>query len=261
MIAAAGNYTQRHTKGDVTLLHTEAMEHGEMSLCNRVTSPFDNMRKVFRHSIILPVVALYLYIAGSAPFLGQWDSFDYLKQIVSHQLSPLGFGRPVFIGYNILLWESARRIFHLEPLKVEDVVMIGTILLGVLGILLFQELARRFLSPPASRMAALAMAISPMYAVYSGFIMTEIPMLVALMSSALLLLKSNRRYPVLADALGGIFFGMAIGIREQAITMSATFLWILCCRRDARKRVHSILLFGAAAASAVLSPILWSCFL
>ena len=52
------------------------------------------MKKIFRHSIILPVIALYLYAADSAPFLGQWDSFDYLKQIVSHQLSPLGFGSP-----------------------------------------------------------------------------------------------------------------------------------------------------------------------
>ena len=31
-----------NTNGDVTLLRTEAMEHGEISLRNRVTSPFDD---------------------------------------------------------------------------------------------------------------------------------------------------------------------------------------------------------------------------
>jgi hypothetical protein len=219
------------------------------------------MQKIFRHSIILPVAALYLYVAGSAPFLGQWDSFDYLKQIVSHTLSPLGFGRPVYLGYNILLWESTKRVFHLEPLRVEGVVMIGTVLLGVFGVLLFRALAGRFLSPPASRMAALAFAISPMYAVYSGFIMTEVPMLVALMSSALLLLKTGRRHPALTDAYSGILFGMAIGIREQAITMSAAFLWILFSRRESKKPVHSILLFGGAAVTAALLPVLWIYFL
>ena len=55
---------------------------------------------------VLPILAFYLYLAGSAPYLGQWDSFDYLKQIVTHQFSALGIGRPVFVGYNILLWES-----------------------------------------------------------------------------------------------------------------------------------------------------------
>jgi hypothetical protein len=220
-----------------------------------------NMRKIFRHSFILPGVAFYLCLAGSAPFLGQWDSFDYLKQIVSHQLSPLGFGRPGYLAYNILLWESTKRVLHLEPLKVEGVVMIGTVLLGVLGVLLFRRLARCFLSPPASRMAALAFALSPVYAVYSGFIMTEVPMLVALMSSALILLKPNRRHPALSAALSGVSFGMAIGIREQALTMGAAFLWLLCSRREAGKRVHAILVFGGAAAAVVLLPVLGFYFL
>ncbi len=218
-------------------------------------------QKIFRRSIILPAMALYLYAAGSAPFLGQWDSFDYLKQIVSHRLSPLGFGRPVYLGYNILLWESTKRILHLEPLKVEGVVMMGTILLGVLGVLLFRKLAGCFLSPPASRMATLAFAISPIYAAYSGSIMTEVPMLVALMSSALFLLKPNCRRPATSVALGGIFFGMAAGIREQALTMGAAFLWILCSRRETGKRVHSILLFGGATAAVVLLPVFLFYFL
>src|SRR5512136_1130851 len=99
------------------------------------------MQKTPRQLFILPVIALYIYLAGSAPFLGQWDSFDYLKQIVSHQLSALGIGRPVYLGYNILLWESLRKIFHLQPLRVEIVAMAGTIVFGALGVLFFLRLA------------------------------------------------------------------------------------------------------------------------
>ena len=213
--------------------------------------------KRLQHGITLPIIALYLYLAGSAPFLGQWDSYDYLKQIVSHQLSPLGFGRPVFLGYNILLWESARRIFHFGPLKVEVVAMAGTVLLGVLGVLLFRALAGQFLSPPASRMAALAFAISPIYAVYSGFIMTEVPMLVALMGSALILCKSARRCPGWGAVGGGILFGMAFGMREQALTLGAACLWVIWSKgQTGRFRFRSVLLFSSMALAAVFAPVL-----
>ena len=69
--------------------------------------------------------------------MGQWDSFDYLKQIVTHQFSDLGIGRPVFIGYNIILWEFVSKVFRLSALEVESVVVIEIVLLGGAGVSLF----------------------------------------------------------------------------------------------------------------------------
>jgi hypothetical protein len=213
------------------------------------------MQKTPRQLFILPAIAFYFYLAGSAPFLGQWDSFDYLKQIVSHQLSALGIGRPVYVAYNILLWEASRRVFHLQPLQVEMVAMWTTILLGALGVLFFLRLALRMLPSPAGKMAALALAVSPVYAIYSGYIMTEVPMLVALFAAALLLWKSSERHPLLTDVAAGILFGFAVGIREQALTLGAAFLWIIFSRRkEMAHRLRSTLLFGAASAIVILSP-------
>ena len=215
------------------------------------------MAKILRASIVLPILAFYLYLAGSAPFLGQWDSFDYLKQICTHQLSALGIGRPVYLGYNIALWESARRIFHLDLLQVETVVMIGTVLLGVLGIVLFQRLADRLLSPETSRMATLALALSPVYAIYSGFVMTEVPMLVLLLAAALVLWRPGDRDRLLCDTAGGALFGLAVGVREQALTMGAAFLWILWCRRaEGFARFRSMIRFCVAAGVVILAPAL-----
>jgi hypothetical protein len=215
------------------------------------------MQKFFRSSIILPTLAFYLYLAGSAPFPGQWDGYDYLKQIVSHNLSALGFGRPAYIGYNILLWESMKRFFHLEPMKVEIVVSMGTVLLGVVGVLLFRQLARQFLSPSASRMAAMAFAVAPMYAIYSGLVMTEVPMLVALVGAALVLWQGKDRFPLLSTIWSGILFGIAVGIREQALSMGIAFLWILWIRpTEGASRLRSILLFGSASGAAILAPLL-----
>ena len=213
------------------------------------------MLRLHRYPVLLTAIASYLYLAGSAPFLGQWDSYDYLKQIVTNRFSDLGFGRPVYLGCSILLWESMKRIFHLEPLQVEVVAMTATIVCGAAGVLIFERLSREYLSPAAGRMAALALAISPMYAVYSGYIMTEVPMLVVLMASALVLVKQNGRRPALSDIFGGILFGAAIGIREQALTMAPALLWVILSRnRNQGTRLRSFVLFGSAAGMAVLLP-------
>jgi hypothetical protein len=215
------------------------------------------MPKPLSNRIVLPILAFYLYLAGSAPYIGQWDSFDYLKQIVTHRLSALGFGRPVFIGYNILIWESMRRLFRLNPIQVEIVAMAATVLLGVAGIVLFERLARRLLPSQTSQMAVLALVLSPIYAIYSGFVMTEVPMLVALLASALAIWKPGARDSAWRDLAGGIFLGLAAGIREQALTLVPAFLWILWIgRSDLRSRIKSMLCFGAAAAVSAVGPVL-----
>jgi 4-amino-4-deoxy-L-arabinose transferase-like glycosyltransferase len=218
------------------------------------------MKKILRSCLILPIVSFYLYLTGCAPFLGQWDSFDYLKQIASHHLSDLGIGRPVYLGYNILLWESLRSIFRLQLLHLEFVIMAGTILLGVIGAILFQRLSCRILPKPAATMAALVFAISPVYAIYSGFIMTEVPMLVALLAAALIMWQPEGRNTWWSDIAGGIFFGLAVGIREQALTLGAAYLWILFARGGSN-RFRSALRFFLAAAVVTLAPaIAWYFF-
>ncbi len=203
------------------------------------------------------VVACLLYTAGRAPFFGQWDSFDYLKQTVTHRLSDLGFGRPVFIGYNIALWEVSRRLFGLAVAQVDAVLMAGVIIAGGLGILAFSGLAGRMLHGRAARMAVLALLLSPMYAVYSGFIMTEVPMLAVLTTAAFVLWTGGERYPTLSCLAGGTLFGLAVGIREQAITLGAGFLWILFVRRSGlAARARAFCLFGAIAAVAIAAPVL-----
>lgn len=216
-----------------------------------------DMAKRLLGPMVLPIAAFYLYLAWAAPFVGQWDSFDYLKQIVTRQYSALGIGRPVFIGYNILLWEPLKRIFGLPPERVEIVALAGTVLIGVLGVILFRRLASVFLPTTASRMAALAFALSPVYALYSGFVMTEVPMLAALLGSAVVLLETADRRSLWADLSAGILFGLAVGIREQALTLVPAFAWILFrVRRDARARSRSMVLFFVSAGVAAFAPAL-----
>jgi hypothetical protein len=205
---------------------------------------------------LLPSAAFAIYLAGKSPFLGQWDSFDYLKEAVTHTLSSLGFGRPVFVGYNIVLWEFCKRAFHLAPLQFETVAALNVIAIGAAGVLLFQRLASLLLWDRASAMAALAFALSPSYALYTGYVMADIPMLVTALASALLLWEDKAEGRSVRDLSAGLLFGISVGMREQAATLFPALLWIVWVQRSERtERVKSAVLFGASSALITVAPI------
>ncbi|HYK89958.1 MAG TPA: hypothetical protein VE398_14375 [Acidobacteriota bacterium] len=212
--------------------------------------------RTISNRLLVFIIACIIFSAGRAPFIGQWDSFDYLKQIVTHRLSDLGFGRPVFIGMNVLLWELLKRILRLAPLRVEEVVMTEIIIVGALGILIFAMLSRQLLLPAASRLAVLALLLSPMYALYSGFIMTEVPMLVALIMAAVMLWPHEPRHQMLRNVAAGVIFGLAVGVREQAVTMGAAYFWILRCRQGPSfKWLLSAAVFASVSGIVILGPV------
>ncbi len=221
----------------------------------RMRLPHPN--RLFLQNLSVFIAASALFLALGAPFAGQWDSFDYLKQIVTHRLSDLGFGRPTFILYNVVIWEIAKKCLALPQEAVLDVIQAATVLIGALGVLLMARLASRLLSPRAGRMALLGMLLSPLYAFYSGAVMTEVPMLVAVVAAAILGLPSPTQGLATRALLCGAFFGIAVGIREQALTLAAAFLWlIMITRGDRRARIRSLGSFVLGASVTALAPVL-----
>jgi hypothetical protein len=220
-----------------------------------VLSNLARLRPATERSIVLSLLAALLYTWRRAPFLGQWDSFDYLKQVFNHELSPLGVGRPFFVGYNVLTWESLRGLFHLGPLQVETVMLGGVILAGALGVVVFDRFAHRVLTRPAARLAVLSLLLSPTYTVYAGSVMTEIPMLAAALGTALLLWRfgGEGRWDHMAGAVA--VWACAVGIREQALVFLPAYLWIVWVRNDStRARVRAALRFLCAVLAFVVAP-------
>jgi hypothetical protein len=203
------------------------------------------------------VAACALYAWRRAPFLGQWDSFDYLKQTVTHQLSPLAAGRPVFVGYNILLWEFLRGLFRLDTFDVEWVMSGAVIVAGGIGVVLFGRLARRILPGPGGWMATLALLLSPTYTAYAGSVMTEIPMFAVAAGAACILWAESRSRTMGREVAAGVVWGLAVGIREQALVFFGAYVWILWLRRRGpAARVRSIAAFSVATAIVVAAPVL-----
>jgi hypothetical protein len=102
---------------------------------------------------------------------------------------------------------------------------------------------------------------SPVYVIYGGMVMTEIPMLLASLSGLLVYQRGidERRAALLL--LGGAICGVAIGVREQASVLCAPYLVLapLVVPRERRPRLaHLLLAWTTAAAVLAAAPLVWS---
>ena len=151
-------------------------------------------------------------------FISDWDGFDYTTYTVQHLPSALGLGRSLFLGYNYLLWELARRWFAVPPehaylvLRYGVIAQAGPVIVGMYA--LCKELTgSRF----AATLGALLVAASPYFIIYSGRSMSEIPGYLALGWSLWWMLRSLRRGQTAGFLLAAALVGLSANIREFAV--------------------------------------------
>ena len=150
-------------------------------------------------------------------FISDWDGFDYAANVINNVPTALGLGRALFLAYNQMLWKMAHRWFDLPPeqsylvLKYGVIAMSGPTVVGVYA--LYKEIT-------ATRLAAcfgtLMVVFSPLFIIYSGRGMSEIPGLLMLAWSLWWMIRSLR-----IKRMGGYFaavaiFGLSANMREFA---------------------------------------------
>ena len=180
-------------------------------------------------------LALALALLFLNPFIGHWDSYDYMKYILTGQRTSLMLGRPYFILYNYGLVSIGSfvglKAAHAYLLVKFAVVLLSAVASGAIY-LVFRELVSR---RPALIGAILSTA-SPVFAVYSGMVMTEIPMLAFTYLGLWLYLIGLRRAGWSALLVGSACIGFAIGVREQAVFATPFLLLFPLIRRNASWR-------------------------
>jgi Dolichyl-phosphate-mannose-protein mannosyltransferase len=151
-------------------------------------------------------------------FISDWDGFDYTTYTVQHLPSALGLGRALFLGYNYLLWEAAHRWFAVPPEQAYLVLRAGVIALSgptVVGVYaLCRELTGGRL---AALLGALLVAGSPVFIIYSGRAMSEIPAYGMLSWALWLMVRSLRRGRAAGFLIGAALIGASANLREFAI--------------------------------------------
>ncbi len=191
------------------------------------------------------LLSLTLALLYLDPFIGDWDALDYTILSLRGQPSSMALGRSAFIFLNHALWRAAHAVFNLPAADAYLLFKGAVVLMSALACAACWALAREVTdSRPAATIAALIVALSPSYIVYSGQVMTEIPSLLLLAIALTVYLRGASKRSLWLMLLGAGLLGLDVNMRE---TMGFYAPWLLlapvaCGWRIGRREVFSVAL-------------------
>ena len=164
-------------------------------------------------------LVLVLYFVD--PFIGDWDGMDYTMLSLAGYPSSMALGRNLFIFGNHALYEMAHALFSVQPEHAYLIFKYAVVAQAPLAVIAAWVLARDFSkSIHTATLAALFLVFSPVFVLYGGQVMTDVPS-VLLLCIALIVhyrgLQQERVWLVLAGR-------GAAGIGHQ----SSRDDWVLC---------------------------------
>ncbi|MGE0104895.1 MAG: glycosyltransferase family 39 protein [Blastocatellales bacterium] len=170
--------------------------------------------------IWLPLMGMTWWLAWhfQDQYIADWDGFDYTVYAIQGLPSALGLGRSLFLGYNHLLLTAGRELFSIGPEKAHLLIRYVVIAQSGPAMLGFYALARELTrSRAAAFLAALMIAASPPFIVYSGRGMSEIPGFLVLGWSLWWMARSLRRGETAGYLMAALMAGLSANIREFAV--------------------------------------------
>jgi hypothetical protein len=156
---------------------------------------------------------LVLYFVD--PFIGDWDGIDYTMLSLAGYPSSMALGRNLFIFGNHALYQTAHWLFNVQPENAYLIFKYAVVAQVPLAVIACWVLARDFTqSIYSATLAALFIVFSPVFVLYGGQVMTDVPS-VLLLAVALIVhyrgIKKNRVWMVM---LGAALLGLGMNLRE-----------------------------------------------
>ena len=138
------------------------------------------------------------------PFIGDWDGMDYTILSLAGYPSSMALGRNLFIFGNHALYQFAHALFGIQPENAYLIFKYAVVAQGSFAVIAGWVLARDFSkSVHTATLAALLLVFSPVFVLYSGQVMTDVPS-VLLLSLALIVhysgVRQERAWLVFAGA-------------------------------------------------------------
>ncbi|HUQ33964.1 MAG TPA: hypothetical protein VM095_17720, partial [Pyrinomonadaceae bacterium] len=139
------------------------------------------------------LVALILALLFIDPFIGDWDAVDYTLISIKGRPSSMALGRSLFIFTNHAAWRVAHSVFGLSTENAYLLFKYMVVMTCPLAVLACWTFARDLThSVHTATIAALLVATSPFFVIYSGQVMTEIPSLLLLAVALIVYLRGVR---------------------------------------------------------------------
>ena len=161
------------------------------------------------------VIALILILIFVDPFIGDWDGLDYTILALRGLPSSMALGRGLFTLYNHYLYLLAHALFNTQPHDAYLVFKYAVVIQGPLTVIAVWVLARDLLrSLQAATLAALLLAFSPVFIIYSGQVMTDVPAVLMLCLSLIVHLRGLQKQKVWLVLIGAAMLGAGVNLRE-----------------------------------------------
>jgi hypothetical protein len=165
---------------------------------------------------LLPaVIALVLVLCFVDPFIGDWDGLDYTMLSLTGYPSSMALGRNLFIFSNHALFVAAHSLFHLQPENAYLLFKYAVVAQAPFAVVAVWVLARDVSgSLYTATTAALLIVFSPVFVVYGGQVMTDVPSVLVLALALIVHLRGLRQEKLWLILAGAALMGLGVNLRE-----------------------------------------------
>ncbi len=161
------------------------------------------------------VIALALVLYFVDPFIGDWDGMDYTMLSLDGYPSSMALGRNLFIFSNHFLYVVAHQLFNVQPDQAYLIFKYVVVAQAPLAVIACWILARDISgSLYTATTAALLIVFSPVFVLYGGQVMTDVPSVLLLAVALIIHLRGVQERKVWLLVLGAALLGLGVNLRE-----------------------------------------------
>src|SRR6267378_6646039 len=160
-------------------------------------------------------IALVFILVFVDPFIGDWDALEYTLSALRGTPSSMALGRGLFIFFNHALYVFAHAVFHLQPRHAYLLFKYAVVAQGPLAVIACWILTRDLSgSKYAATVAALLLTFSPVFVIYSGQVMTDVPAVLLLSLALIIHLRGLQKRNIWLVLIGAALLGAGVNLRE-----------------------------------------------
>jgi uncharacterized protein YqgC (DUF456 family) len=167
-------------------------------------------------------VALTLFFTD--PFIGDWDGIDYTILSLNGYPSSMALGRNLFIFGNHALYQVVHSLFNVPPENAYLVFKYAVVTQVPLAVVACWILARDLTgSLYSATLAALFVVSSPIFVLYGGQVMTDVPSVLLLAIALIIHLRGIQQRRTSLLLISAALLGLGVNVRE---TMGFYVVWL-----------------------------------
>ena len=158
-------------------------------------------------------LALVLYFVD--PFIGDWDGLDYTMLSLAGYPSSMALGRNLFIFGNHSLYVFVHALFGLQPEQAYLLFKYAVVAQAPLAVIACWMVAHSVSdSLHTAALSALLIICSPVFVLYGGQVMTDVPSVLVLGLALVVHLQGIRKKNLWLILIGAGLMGLGVNLRE-----------------------------------------------